>query len=652
KKVAIISIMMQSMNQQCNALQSVIGIFLHSCNAPEKVIKTLSHLGLSISLTSIHDAIHSLSAKATLDIRALGRSLLAAYAYDNFDIDFKTTLPTADQPLDTLVHLTSGLLFLLDHGVTLEDLRCSEALWKSARVNDERSTRPPDLDVQKLMMLHPDHEFRRTRLTRRMRYNAWEFRRTLVHHGPQFFRQYESLLGEPEAVERIPVTKLKHVPARAMDINQSKVSGNIRAVEELMAQGGVGDPNADPEEQSDVVDISPFVVLIHGDLGTLERVNSAQERRALEDTPWRRMQYAVLTPGFFHLKMAAADTIWRIFINHPGTQDDPNSLKTLAGILRPKETGKIATKPGFRRMHEIIGHVGAVLRLDCWRLEARRRSDNWTGLEEFANAKPAWDLIIEMSEALARNYVAGSPNLDLFEMRSNPSNLRDQQHENTLILHQYLLLYEELSFGMNVGDIGRLDTIFPMWIYLFRASGKHKYASAILKFLTDVHFVYPEGLKRAVRYNCLVNPTGKPNAFRAVDWLVELNNLFTKDTYGGSGSNYTKKRVITESILIEIYRACHKKIERDLHLSGLTSAKGKKDLTTTFKKLGDYIRDTSRANEYQRERKTSYSVSNMLDKGVSMYETEGWAASDDVIAAEGDDFEISWDDYDLDDIVI
>jgi len=28
--------------------------------------------------------------------------------------------------------------------------------------------------------------------------------------------------------------------------------------------------------------------------------------------------------------------------------------------------------------------------------------------------------------------------------------------------------------------------------------------------------------------NLLCNPTGKPHGFRAVDWVVERNNLYTK----------------------------------------------------------------------------------------------------------------------------
>lgn len=46
--------------------------------------------------------------------------------------------------------------------------------------------------------------------------------------------------------------------------------------------------------------------------------------------------------------------------------------------------------------------------------------------------------------------------------------------------------------------------------------------------------------RRAVRYNILVNPSGKEGEFRGVDWLVELNNLFTKVClYGADGSGIT-----------------------------------------------------------------------------------------------------------------
>ena len=73
-----------------------------------------------------------------------------------------------------------------------------------------------------------------------------------------------------------------------MDINQSKISGNIHAIANLMEQGGVGDPDQGMEENSeyerDIVDMHEHVILFHGDLGMYKRVLGVLLRRSLEMT--------------------------------------------------------------------------------------------------------------------------------------------------------------------------------------------------------------------------------------------------------------------------------------------------------------------------------------------------------------------------------
>lgn len=59
KKVVCISVMMHSTNQRCNSLQTLLGIFLHACNAPQTVVELMAHLGVSISTTAINHAVDS-----------------------------------------------------------------------------------------------------------------------------------------------------------------------------------------------------------------------------------------------------------------------------------------------------------------------------------------------------------------------------------------------------------------------------------------------------------------------------------------------------------------------------------------------------------------------------------------------------------------
>ena len=120
-------------------------------------------------------------------------------------------------------------------------------------------------------------------------------------------------------------------------------------------------------------------------------------------------------------------------------------------------------------MHEAINQVGTALHLDAWRTETTKRNTAWSSLEAFAASKPNKEYLTKMAEHLAIHYVGG------YEAN--------------------ILLYDEISFSMNHGDIGQLETLFPPWVYLFRATEKHKYAAQMVTFMTDVHFVYPLGLK-------------------------------------------------------------------------------------------------------------------------------------------------------------
>ncbi|KAH9919663.1 hypothetical protein B0H21DRAFT_702085 [Amylocystis lapponica] len=355
KKVVCISIMMQSTHQRCNALQSMVGIFLHSCNAPEAIVELLSRIGISVSRSAIDDAISSLSREAASDIKELGRTCCTAYAYDNFDVDIKHVTPTVEKPQDTLLHLTSGTLLRLDHGVTTEDLQCSEELWKKSDVNPANHRRIHGIDWTQFINLHPE-PLHPSNLTRRQCFNRWKFLHDLITHGPEYFRRFANVLEEPEAIDQIPLVKSRQVPAESMDINQSSVSGNSDALSNLFRQGGVGDPNETPG----CTDIGNHVILVHGDLGTCERVQSLLQSRAEERTPWRRFQFVVFVMGLFHLKMAATDALWKIFIFPKAARADDTSLMKMVAEIRPKETSKIASKPGFRRMHEVVQHVGIV----------------------------------------------------------------------------------------------------------------------------------------------------------------------------------------------------------------------------------------------------------------------------------------------------
>ena len=182
--------------------------------------------------------------------------------------------------------------------------------------------------------------------------------------------------------------------------------------------------------------------------------------------------------------------------------------------LRPRETGIMASNPAYRQMDHVVAHAGLCRRLDCWRVETSRRNPDYKFLKDYALTKPSLQDLETIADCLTRQYVA---DWCLACLCRQPTAQRDQQHEHSLLFNQYSLLYEEIGYVMNQGDIGWLELVLPFWIFIFHATSKHRYACHMTVLLSNFYFVYPEGLKKAIRYNILVNLTGKPGEFRAVD---------------------------------------------------------------------------------------------------------------------------------------
>lgn len=124
--------MMHATNQRCNALQTLVGIFLQSGNTSEQTRNFLAHLGVSVSVASIGRAVDNLSREAKRNIQHLSSTLLTSYAYDNLDIDLPHATPTIETfTADTLVHLTTASMFPLHPHTTKDALDFADFLRNS-----------------------------------------------------------------------------------------------------------------------------------------------------------------------------------------------------------------------------------------------------------------------------------------------------------------------------------------------------------------------------------------------------------------------------------------------------------------------------------------------------------------------------------------
>ncbi|KIO00028.1 hypothetical protein M404DRAFT_153560 [Pisolithus tinctorius Marx 270] len=138
-------------------------------------------------------------------------------------------------------------------------------------------------------------------------------------------------------------------------------------------------------------------------------------------------------------------------------------------------------------------------------------------------------------------------------------------------------------------------------------------------FLYNIHFVYPLGLRHAIHYHILVNPTGRPMKWRAVDWCVKLNNLFTKVKNGGKGSNCSVERIILESPLVQVYRNLQGLVQQNFSHMHLTTSHAAPDMRKTFAKIQERLVLNS-PHVVCLGRKTRHQVEDLYDKGREMME--------------------------------
>ncbi|KAG1748997.1 uncharacterized protein EDB91DRAFT_1235536 [Suillus paluster] len=156
-----------------------------------------------------------------------------------------------------------------------------------------------------------------------------------------------------------------------------------------------------------------------------------------------------------------------------------------------------------------------------------------------------------MSEAIVNKYVATSDKLG--DLRAIPVGKWDKQFKNQCLRNRDQLLYVDLCQAMNAGDICQVEACFLLWIYIFYATGKHKYAAQINKFSINLQYVYPKDLCHII----------------SVDWLVEQNNLYTK-----------------------VFHNCHIIVENTFYLKNRTIQHTHPDMTATIEKLRSYIQST------------------------------------------------------------
>lgn len=601
---------MHSSNPKCNAYQIINSLFLQAVSASERTTDWAAHSGMALSTSSGHNMINALSLEAAKALKTVCREKIVGLAFDNLDFKFRGPEGMAETTFKSVTSAT----FLPTIEVTRNDLKCADVLWE-LNPNNRRLSNPDilyqpeesDLNFQRLRERGP--------LWRRF---EWHIASILVESTNGAFAYLKSELGAPlPSSIRIPVDKkgTMQYPARLMDIAEGSKDGCLEVMLEMLKQAGIAHE-----------ELNGHVRLVHGDLASLDLLEAIQRSRSLQTDPntldVQKLKFVAPVMGIFHLEVAALDAIWRTHCIPSIGKDNQVSPLQLISHVRPSDYRKYERDPGYRRMQDLLSMDLKARILDIWTIEARRVSAKYTSLRDFAESRQTWLTIESMAQMILQKYIFDisleipDDLLPFARPASRPGGgrLPDQLQVAGALWLRDCLLYRELTHARRHGDVGRIEDTYTPLISMFISTSKHKYARALFRHIITLRRVYTEPLAHAIRMNCLINPTGKPDGFRAVDWQVERNNLSLKVIHSGEYSNHSIDLLIKRSPLIEIFREALDSIEENFYIVQRTSKHAKPDDTLAIKKLMEILA-LEKAHSWVAGRRIGYRVKDTWQEG-------------------------------------
>ncbi|KAF9935328.1 hypothetical protein BGZ65_003413 [Modicella reniformis] len=520
------SILLFLRSRNSNYLQTMMGLFLYANGTQHKVVEVLSHAGMSVSPSSIARMLEALSDDAKKRVRKRVHEAPWLIVYDNINLAKRKF----DQRLMNADTFENGATATI---IINERLSCLDQLTHS-------------YDQVRLKDFIPDSA------------NEEHFKSVCQYHLVNILRRHEPhkmCSNDNPEKHVLPTVKTETHPLPAMHIDQSSLDGNLNILYHIIKHQ---------------LDLKPEWfengkrVAIGGDQLTVSRVRSLKELRADDISAFERMEWAVPLIQLFHLQMAFANTI---LCTHLGDGAIPGSLAHTISMLQRKRLQ--VDKANFHDTDDLLRHTFDAMAIRVWQVELK--TDNLEAAVKDLDSERI-DLFVSehveniyrrcfidaLSDDISDEISNGESDSELEEATDNDSDedvdvqegQRDRQAQNeqsndrisiatknAMLFIRDMILYLELSAAIKVGDIGRIEEVLKRITIMFQAASRKNYANELLRIHSDLHFACTPELKEAIMSAWLINTSGEPNGWKALDLSQEHNNKRIKDFNAAKGAN-------------------------------------------------------------------------------------------------------------------
>ncbi|KAH6899239.1 hypothetical protein BKA70DRAFT_1375313 [Coprinopsis sp. MPI-PUGE-AT-0042] len=500
-----------------NWVKWFMSLYLYISGAPRQTISVLSVFGLSESYTSLTSkrlrrlcltkknaqeaptvvlseaekqagTINQLQMSVREEARELAATGLFGEVLDNLNFRFDVAEQTIGSH-DTQENGTCTTIWKL-HDASLEDLDgdCFRKAFLEApalQLEDVCLT-PEEQEIVNRLMVHT--------ILRIIVTHGGE------HNGQDFSRYSQALESDGvETSEKIPVHKTKLLPLPARPIDQASVQGNIDVDRALV----------DELQLEKVPRFYDRVRPKGGDQLTMARYRSIGGIRAGHADGYEAFDTEAHILGLFHTKIA--DTQGTL-LNHWGKPDsgdrNPGSLwfhNTHLDRL-PITTTSL---PSFHVCRDLIFTSLYARILHCLLLVSKCSS-----LEDYLSSNFDYSTVKSHAQQIHARYASAA--------------VGDTVFENAILFNRDALISRAFTDVIKASDSGLIILILKLFAAGFRGNGHTKYAYEMLINLHNLQTVYPEPIRRIIKSNWVLNPTGNPNSGVEVDLAQEHINLLIK----------------------------------------------------------------------------------------------------------------------------
>ncbi|KAF8331411.1 uncharacterized protein EI90DRAFT_2834292, partial [Cantharellus anzutake] len=134
----------------------------------------------------------------------------------------------------------------------------------------------------------------------------------------------------------------------------------------------------------------------------------------------------------------------------------------------------------------------------------------------------------------------------------------------------------------------------------------------------------------------LCNPSGKRGGFQAIDWQVELMNLYMKVVYSGTGSGKTIEYIVSQSSIIQAYRTCIEDVEEDYHIPNKTLHHATPDIESRLVAIQCKLRNLH-PHKYVKGCASHTLIEDHIQKGLEVFQRGTMGGSNNIRQSESMD---------------